>query len=143
MKALFLSLVLFVGAPVHGAGWDRTENIVGIHTGDGMPLAFVFYTENRCRPMLSTSFAIGNSAPTARIRIDGGDIHTLQRQALRDSILSYGLSSEQRAEILAGYTLRVAVRDVVRRFDLSGSGKMIKVAEAECRERLLDEEMLK
>jgi hypothetical protein len=37
----------------------------------------------------------------------------------------------------------VAVRDVVRRFDLSGSGKMIKAAEAECRERLLDEKMIK
>ena len=143
MKVLIISLVLVAGAQAQGLGWDRTDNIVGIHTGDGMPLAFMFDTENQCRPMLSTSFAIGNSAPTARIRVDGGDIHTLQRQALRDSILSYGLSSEQRAEILAGYTLRVAVRDVVRRFDLSGSGKMIKAAEAECRERLLDEEMLK
>ena len=143
MRALITSLVLIVGAQAQGAGWDRTENIVGIHTGDGVPLAFVFYTENRCRPMLSPSFAIGNSAPTARIRVDGGDIHTLRRASLRDSVLSYGLSNEQRAEILAGYTLRVAIKDVVRRFDLSGSGKMIKAAEAECRERLLDEEMLK
>ena len=142
MKALISSLALIVGAQAQGAGWDRAENIVGIHTGDGMPLAFVFYTENRCRPMLSPSFAIGNSAPTARIRVDGGRIHTLQRAPLRNSVLSYGLSNEQRAEIVAGYTLRVAIKDVVRRFDLSGSGKMIKAAEAECRERLLDEEML-
>ncbi len=143
MKALITSLALVVGAQVQGAGWERTENIVGIHTGDGMPLAFVFYTENRCRPMLSPSFAIGNSAPTARIRVDGGEIHTLQRASLQNSVLSYGLSSEQRADIVAGYTLRVAIKDVVRRFDLSGSGKMIKAAEVECRERLLDEEMLK
>lgn len=142
MKALITSLVLIVGAQAQGAGWDRTENIVRIHAGDGMPLAFVFYTENRCRPMLSPSFAIGNSAPTARIRVDGGDIHTLQRISLRNSRLSYGLNNEQRAEIVAGYMLRVAVKDVVRRFDLSGSGKMIKAAEADCRERLLDEEML-
>jgi hypothetical protein len=97
MRALILSLVLIVGAPAHGAEWDRTANTVGIRTDDGRPLAFVFYTENRCRPMLSLPFAIGNSAPTARIRVDGGDIHTLQRKSLRDSILSYGLSSEQRS----------------------------------------------